>query len=153
MFINKMPDDKLAVAELALAAHMTTDAFARIVHSPHAKWLLDEPSFNSGLRFFSMEEAVNVLSIAGLTRGGISLPTAAGWMVSVREQLLFYPSDTVNIECRRNGRAFAFVTDDAPEAAVAAGPALFRLTIDLGGYRAMFRDALAARRPADRAAA
>lgn len=152
--IPYLPADKLWTAEVALAAYTTKENVTRIVHNDAMSWLLEEPSFHRGKRVHGEDEALHIMIVSDMMRAGISLPTAAGFAVSIREQLLFYPANVAHIEFRRNGRLFAFVTDEVPEAAEAAGPVRFRLTIDLAGYRAAFREALAARQPAaDRASA
>jgi hypothetical protein len=64
---------------------------------------------------------------------------------SSRWQLCFDPeADQIHIEFRRNGAMFFFTTDEPPEAALAAGPARWRMTFDLLAYRAAFRDAVQA---------
>lgn len=152
--MKDLPANKLWTAEVALIAYTTKENTTRIVHNDAMRSLIDEPSFYRGKRMHGEDEALHIMIVSDLMRAGISLPTAAGFAVSIREQLFFYPSNVAHIEFRRNGRLFAFVTDDAPEAAEAAGPMRFRLTIDLAGYRAAFHEALAARRPAaDRASA
>jgi hypothetical protein len=78
-----------------------------------------------------------------MVRSGMKFPLAARWACRIAEQLLFDgDAPRVHIELRRNGALFCFTTDDAPEAANAAGPVRFRMSFDLEGYRAAFRAAL-----------
>ncbi len=134
--------------EVAHVGHTTERSVKEVYGSEHMSYLLEEKVLHAHRRVLAQEEVVNILIVSRLRQFGLPLPTAAGIVISIREQLMFYPSDIVHVELRRNGRLFAFVTDEAPEAAEAAGAVQLRLTIDLDGYRAAFREALAARQPA-----
>lgn len=147
MKIKDMPQ-RLTNRELALAAHVPVELVKTVTQAPLMSYLMDEKSFYRGSRTFGVDESENILAALGLTKGGIPLPLAAEWLISIREQGIFAPVHIARIECRRNGRTFAFLNEHANDAAEAAGPVLFQVTIDFDGYRAAFREALAARQPA-----
>ena len=82
-------------------------------------------------------QALIVFLTGDLVRFNVKGPLAATTALPIAEALAFNPdAETVNIEFRENGASFTFTGDDAPEAAVAAGAARFRLTFHLNAYRA-----------------
>ena len=73
--------------------------------------------------------------MSDFNRWGMPVPAAGRIVGRIVETLATEPNaDQLTIEFRANGASF-FYTEEAPEAAHAAGEVRFRLTLDLAAYR------------------
>lgn len=125
--------------ELSDPMRMPPEAVNRILGHSSIQVIVPDRTLN--------ERQFMLLLIAGdLTRFGVKLPLAASLAARIAEALCCAPDAMrVRIEFRRNGASFAFTSDEAPDAAIAAGPARFHLSFDLTEYRSVVKDAFRAR--------
>lgn len=108
--------------------------------------LLPSHSPTGSPRRFNGRETLLFMIMSNFERWGLKVPFAAKLAARIAETLAFNASAThVHIEFRDNGASFTFTGDEAPDAADAAGPAMFRLTINLEAYRAAIDAALTER--------
>jgi hypothetical protein len=123
--------------ELAFLAYMYPDNFRRVfaVFEVQSSIGLEETA--DGRFRFNARQCLIMLLVADCVRYGMKAPLAGRMAGRIAESLVFDPEAAkVHIEFRQNGASFTFTSDDAPDAAEAAGPARFRLTFDLNAYRA-----------------
>ena len=137
---NKQTVSTSTVAGLGYTPLKTT---FQQMSKPEIEPVLPPPASNGQTRRFNERQTVLMLIAMDLVRAGIKFPLAASWSVRIAEELCCDPdADQIHVEFRRNGALFFFTTDEAPEAAEAAGPARWRLTFELTAYRAAFRGAV-----------
>lgn len=137
--------DKASTRTVADLAYTPLNTLYQMMSKPEIEPVLPPPAPNGQKRRFNERQTVHMLIATDLVRAGIKFPLAATWAVRIAEELCCDPdADQIHIEFRRNGALFFFTTPDAPEAALAAGPARWRLTFALDAYRAAFRGALKA---------
>ncbi len=138
-----MPVDTLPTPALSDVTYTPINTIYQWLTKPEIQPVLPPPAPNGGTRNFTERQTMLMMLAADMVRSGMKFPLAARWACRIAEQLLFDPeAPRVHIEFRRNGALFCFTSDDAPEAAEAAGPSRFRTTFDLDAYRAAIRAAL-----------
>ena len=138
-----MSNPTVTSATQADLMYMPKGAFYSMTAKPEIQPVLPPQAPNGGTRHYNERQSIILMAAGSMVRSGMKFPLAARWACRIAEQLLFDPDAArVHIEFRRNGALFCFTSDDAPEAAEAAGPVHFRTTFDLDAYRAAFRAAL-----------
>ena len=126
---------KVSPLNLADTLHMPIERMHRVLALPEFRDLLPRSSADRLLRL-NANQAFIVLITGDCIRFGMKAPLAASIALRIAEVMLFSPdADTVTIEFRRNGASFAFVGDEATDAANAAGPARWRLSFSAAAYR------------------
>jgi len=134
--------EALPTAAIADLAYTPLTSAYQMMSKDEIEPVLPPPAINGGKRYFNERQGVLFVLAMDLVRAGIKFPLAARWAVRTAEHLYGDPdAEHIHIEFRRNGAMFFFTTNEAPDAAQAAGPARFRLTFDLASYRTAFRDA------------
>ena len=130
-----MPYFNITAFVLANALGVPIEKMYRILQLPEFRNLLPRVTGKHRLRL-SANQAFIVLITGDCIRFGMKAPLAASIALRIAEVMLFSPdADTVTIEFRRNGASFAFVGDEATDAANAAGPARWRLSFSAATYR------------------
>ncbi len=144
-----MTNRTLPTAGVGCLAYTPLNTLYQWFSKPEIQPILPAPAINGGTRNFNERQTMLMMAAGDLVRAGIKFPLAARWACRIAEALLFDPEAAcVHIEFRRNGAMFFFTTDEPREAATAAGPARFRVTLDLDAYRAAIREELSARKQA-----
>lgn len=139
-----MPANTLPTSSVADLMYTPLVTVYQMLTKPDIQPVLPPPASNGGTRNFTERQAMLMMLAGDMVRSGMKFPLAARWACRIAEQLLFDPdAPRVHIEFRRNGALFCFTSDDAPEAADAAGAARFRTSFDLNAYRAAIRAAMA----------
>lgn len=139
-----MPEQTLNTSRLSDLMYTPVTTVHQFMAKAEIQPILPEPAPNGCARQFNERQSVLMMLAADMVRSGMKFPLAARWACRIAEQLLLDPeAPRVHIEFRRNGALFCFTSDEAPEAAEAAGPARFRTTFDLDAYRAAIRAAMA----------
>ncbi|WP_375271239.1 hypothetical protein [Sphingomonas sp.] len=139
-----MSADTLPTSSVADLMHTPLVTVYQMLTKPDIQPVLPPPASNGGTRNFTERQTMLMMLAGDMVRSGMKFPLAARWACRIAEQLLFDPEASfVHIEFRRNGALFCFTSDEAPEAADAAGPARFRTTFGLDAYRAAIRAAMA----------
>lgn len=140
-----MTIETLPTARVAHLMYMPLNTVYQMMSKPEIQPVLPAPAPNGGTRNFNERQTLLMMAAGDLVRSGIKFPLAARWACRIAEQLFFDPgASQVHVEFRRNGAMFFFTSTDAPDAADAAGPARFRLTLNLNAYRAAIREAMSA---------
>lgn len=135
----------LPTASIADLAYTPLTTVYQMMSKGEIEPVLPPPALNGGKRYFDETQGLLFILAMDLVRAGAKFPLAARWAVRIAEHLHEEAdAERIHIEFRRNGAMFFFTTDEAPDAAKAAGPARFRVTFDLAAYRTEFRDALLA---------
>jgi hypothetical protein len=131
---------------LADTARTREETFRRIISTTEVRVLLPEGSADDRRFRFNGRTALLMLLVADCVRYGMKAPQAGRIVGGIAERLTFDPGAShVHIEFHENGASFTFTSDESPDAASAAGPARFKLTFDLGAYRAVIDATLAER--------
>ena len=129
---------------MADALYMPIERMHRLLGLPEFRSIVPRGSFDRRIRI-NANQAFIVFITGDCVRFGMKSPLAASIALRIAEALAFNAdAETVNIEFRRNGASFAFVGNDATDAAGAAGPARWRLSFNIAAYRAAVGDVMAA---------
>lgn len=141
-----MPNYTLNLPGLADTARTQIETFRRIISTTEVRRLLPDGEADDRRFRFNDRSALLMLLVADCIRYGMKAPQAGRIVGGIAERLAFDPTAShVHIEFHENGASFTFTSDEAPDAASAAGPARFKLTFDLRAYRAVIETALAER--------
>lgn len=141
-----MPNNTLTFSALADTARTQIETFRRIISTTEVRRLLPEGDADDRRFRFNGRTALLMVLVADCVRYGMKAPQAGRIVGGIAERLAFDPGAShVHIEFHENGASFTFTSDEAPDAASAAGPARFKLTFDLRAYRAVIDAALAER--------
>lgn len=127
----------IITAQLADAMRMPVEQVHQMLTRPEFEPFRPEKAFAGKHCEFNSRQTFIMLMAGDVVRGGIKAPWAGRLGQRIAETLLFNPdADKLHLEFRANGASFVFTTDEAPDAAEAAGPARWRMTFDLEAYRA-----------------
>lgn len=128
---------ELATPQLAPVMGMPVENVYQMLTHPQYESFRPEKAYNGRPGMFNERQTLLMLVAGDLVRFGIKAPLAGSVAARAAETLLFNPdAAALHIEFRANGASFTFTTEEAPDAAVAAGPARFRITFDLRAYNA-----------------
>ena len=120
---------------MADALYMPIERMHRILGLPEFRNIVPRSTSDRRIRL-NGRQAFIIFITGDCVRFGMKCPLAASIALRIAEALAFNAdAETVNIEFRRNGASFAFVGNEATDAAGAAGPARWRLSFNIAAYR------------------
>jgi hypothetical protein len=132
--------------KIADLARVSVEKLRLVAECPELAPIVGEKADGSWRLRFNANQTLALLIVSDLARAGVKIPLAAKWVCQIAETMLFNPDAAqVNFEFRAIGMGFFFAGNDAPEAASNAGDARFRLTFNVGAYRAVVDRAVAER--------